>query len=176
MKLIETVTLGSAASLIVFNSLPTTFTDLYITCSLRGTESAVTTSVYLTFNGGAQGSVFSQRWLEGNGSSVSSGSYTSAGQVYPFYTSGASSTSNTFGNGAIYIPNYTASASRSITSEGGSENNGTTVRMEIGAGLFASTAAISFITIGVGSGNFVTGSTVSLYGITKGSDGIVTTS
>lgn len=171
MTLIQTVTLASANTLIVLNSIPQTYTDLYLTVSARTDQTAATSSCYITFNGGAQGAVFSQRWLNGDGGAVNSGSYSSIGQMYPFYVSGGSSTSNTFGNGSIYIPNYTATASRSISADGATENNATAQRMEINAGIFAATAAISFITIGSGGGNFVTGSTVSLYGITKGSGG-----
>jgi hypothetical protein len=122
----------------------------------------------MTINGGAQGSVLSQKWVNGNGSSAASSGYTSIGQIYPFYIPGSSATSNTFGNGEIYISNYASTTKyKSILSEGVTENNATDARAELGAILFASNAAISSILFGPGAGSFVQYSTAILYGISK---------
>jgi hypothetical protein len=162
-----TVGAGGTAS-ISFTSIPSTYTDLCIKISARTTDANIAQSMYMTVNGGAQGSVLSQLWLVGDGTSVASGTYSSIGLVYPFYIPGSSATSNTFGNGEIYISNYASTTiSKSMSTDGVTENNATTVRLELGALLFGSNTAISSLLLGPGAGNFVQYSTFTLYGISK---------
>lgn len=176
MKLIESKTLGTAAAQIEFTSIPQTFTDLVLLASLRNASGD---EVFLRLNGDTGGN-YSWRRLQGNGSGVSSDSQASFGGYNAFFyftyaSTGPSETANTFGNGQLYIPNYTGSTTKSLSSDAVNENNGTTARQAITAGLYNNTAAITSIAI-TGNGNYAIGSTVSLYGILKGSDGIVTTS
>ena len=77
----------------------------------------------------------------------------------------------------MYIPNYTGSTNKSISVDSVTENNATNNLMNIQAGLWSNTAAItSILFTSDTAGGFLAGSTISLYKITKGSDGIVTTS
>jgi len=165
MKLIATQTLTSTQPSITFSSIPQNFTDLYITTSVRSDRSdgALSAGFGLTFNGSATG--VSGRFLYGDGSSRSGGT---SGTFLGLATS-ASSTSNTFGNGAVYIPNYNSSSNKSFSVDSVSENNGTTADQALHAGLWANTAAITSIGFYFSPGgsaiNFVAGSTISLYGI-----------
>jgi hypothetical protein len=172
MQLIETKTLGAAAALIEFTSIPQTFTDLLLLISARGTNASTEVEGFLTFNGSSAD--FSSRVLYGNppgGNAVSfTGGYT-AGPI-----SANSSTANTFANTSVYIPNYSGSANKSFSVDSVNENNATTAFTFIVSGLWSNTAAITSIGIQATPGNLNTGTTASLYGITKGSDGIVTTS
>jgi hypothetical protein len=90
---------------------------------------------------------------------------------------GSGSTSNTFSNLSVYIPNYTGSTAKGVSIDSVTENNGTNAFQVIAAHLTNSTSAVTSIGFfSTTSSSFLTGTTISLYGITKGSDGIVTTS
>jgi hypothetical protein len=170
MQLIETKTLGTAAASITFTSIPQDGTDLVLLISGRTARASEVDGIALAFNGSSAS--FSARRLFGSGSSA----FSDTVNGHPFF-SGASSTSNTFGNTTIYIPNYTASINKAFSVDGAHENNATLSYQGMSAGLWSNTAAIT--EIGVSSevaSNLQVGSTISLYKITKGSDGIVTTS
>jgi hypothetical protein len=169
MKLIESKTLGSTQNAIEFTSIPQDGTDLVILCSVRTTNSGAT-GVYISFNGST--SSFSARYLDGNGSSVSSGTLAR----YAGNATDAAHTSNTFSNIMTYIPNYTGSTNKSYSTDSVTENNGTGAYQDLVAGLWSNTAAITSLAIASSPGDLVAGSIISLYKITKGSDGIVTTS
>ena len=169
MKLIETKTLTVAAASIEFTSIPQDGTDLVFLLSGRTDRNAQGDDVYVAFNGLTTG--FSARYLQGNGSSASSGT------LARFFCNitGATNTANTFSSAGIYIPNYSGSANKSYSSDYVQENNTTANTIGILAGLWSNTAAITSITITLATGpNFIAGSTASLYKVTKGSDGIVT--
>jgi hypothetical protein len=116
-------------------------------------------------------------YLQGNGSGTSTSLTTS---VPDFFGSGGNTTSNTFGSGSIYIPNYTASTNKYLSMDFVSENNATgafsAMARTVSALWSNSTAVSSFQLVADGSDNLAVGTTVSIYGILKGTDGIVTTS
>ena len=171
MKLIETKTLGAAAASIEFTSIPQTYTDLVVLVSCRTTTASVGGLLDLTFN--SQTSNRSSRNLLGDGASTSSATSTAmrGGRF-----NGATSTSNTFSNSYLYIPNYAGASAKTSSVDGVIENNATDTRMDIVANLWNDTSAITSIKFTEPGGDLVAGSTISLYGILKGSDGIVTTS
>lgn len=171
MTLIETKTLVSSAASIEFTSIPQTFTDLMLLVSLRGTTAQIYTLTELRFNGSNTGN--SSRTLEGSGSAASS--QILATYIYPNAGNGANSTSNTFSNHSIYVPNYAGSTNKSVSIDAVLENNATTAYAALVAGLWSNTAAITSLAI-LTSDLFVAGSSISLYGITKGTDGIVVVS
>jgi len=171
MKLIETKTLSSSQSAIEFTLIPQTFTDLVILTSTR--DLATTGTIYLNFNGIFTG--YTMRRLNSSGSGSNSDS-PSTTEVY-WNGTGTNETANTFGNGAVYITNYTSSTNKSVSVDGVLESNSATyigAQMSIVAGMWSNSAPITTIRLGSNSG-FAIGTMVSLYGITKGSDGITTT-
>ena len=174
MKLIESKTLGTAQASIEFTSIPQTFTDLVFLISGRSSRSSVIAEVSISLNSSTSG--FTNRRLFGTGSSVSSDANSASGRGIAF-VSGASTTSDTFGNSSIYIPNYTAAVNKSLSSDSVYENNATEAHQALFAGLWSNTDAINTVGFTLQDAtNWVAGSTISLYGILKGSDGIVTTS
>jgi hypothetical protein len=175
MKLIESKTLGTAAASIEFTSIPQSFTDLVLLVSGRGNSGSGSTQLQIQFNGTGS-SQYSDRTLGGSGSAAYTSSRTSQNVIFTTVIPLASYTANTFSNASIYIPNYTAAVNKSVSTDGVLENNATAANLEIVAGLWANTAAITTINLQAGGTQFDTGSMVSLYGILKGSDGIVTTS
>jgi len=165
---IQTIELGaSGASTISFNSIPQTFTDLVIRLSLRSTRTGFPSATYISFNSTGYNSA--GRVFYATGSDRGSYGFTDGtiGAV-----SSAASTSNTFSNSEIYIPNYSSSGSKSYSVDYVFENNATAAEMGIIAGVWANSAPITNIDIDDFSTNsFVQYSSASLYGIRRGSDG-----
>ena len=166
MTLISSYTVGSGGSTnIDFTSIPSTYTDLVLKYSLRGTTEN-TFYVYVTFNNSS--SNLSSKNVNGNASVNSSGlsyNYSStfqdiAGQdVYVW-------TSSTFSNGEMYIPNYAGSSYKSISMDSVTENNATSAYNSLTAGLWSSVSAINRITLRSGTTDtFAQFSTAYLYGV-----------
>lgn len=162
---IATTTVGAGgASSVTFSSIPQVYTDLLIKASARtdATPGVAVNNITAQFNG-VTSSSYSEKGLGGNGSSAYSQSY-SRTVVGVGLANSSSSTSNTFGNTDIYIPNYTSSNYKSTSADGVTENNATASWVEMDAGLFSNTSPISSITLTSG-GNFLQYSTFTLYGI-----------
>jgi len=160
MTLISAQTLGSSVSSVTFSSIPSTYTDLKLVMSVRGTQAQVYTGGKIEFNGVTTG--YSLRQLYGSGSAAFSGT-TSA---IPFDATGSTATANTFNNCEIYIPNYLSSNNKSLSLDLVTENNATEAYTELYAGLWSNSAAITSILITANSTfNWVANSTFYLYGI-----------
>jgi hypothetical protein len=158
-KLIETVTVGSGgAANIEFTSIPQTYTDLLLLCSLDQSNSSVV--VDIRFNG--LSTDLSSRLLLGNGSVASS---TSASALRSYGTNPSDFTASIFSNMSIYISNYAGSANKSVSIDAVTENNATEAFCNFTAGLWSASAAITQITLIASGGNMVQHSSVSLYGI-----------
>ena len=159
-KLIQKIVLGSNAADITFSDIPSTYTDLYIVASARTTRNDAGV-LALRFNGSTTG--YSNRFLEGNGSSAAS--YTDTDAII---VCGATSTSNTFGSVEIYIPNYAGSTNKSASITSVQETNASGAFIRAHAFLWSNTAAITSVKIQDNtSTNIVSGSAFFLYGITK---------
>jgi hypothetical protein len=126
----------------------------------------------LTFNNNATTSNYQQKALRGDGSTAASYQYNNVRPDILIVSSvpDASATSSTFGNQQIYIPNYTSTASKSISIDSVAENNATLGNQQIVAGVFNQAAGITSLKFTCGA-NFAQYSTASLYTVTKGSGG-----
>lgn len=153
---------GAGAANISFTSIPATYTDLILQCSLRDNTGNVGNFANISLN--SSGTGFTSRYVNGNGSTTSSGS--GFGQLIIEYN-GNSSTANTFGSGEIYFPNYRSSNNKSYSGTSVTENNATTAYADMAAGLWSNTAAITTITLTPNTGSFVQYSTATLYGISN---------
>jgi hypothetical protein len=162
--LINSATIGSGgASGINFTSIPQTYTDLMILLSGRSgrTDSAqevVSIGINGTYNN------LSGIRLGSSGSSAFSG----IGSIDYFSVSATNNaTSSTFGNASIYFPNYAnTSYYKSISADGVNENNGAEVTLQLAAGLWSFTSAITEINLKPQSGtNWQQYTTAYLYGI-----------
>ena len=171
---IQTVELTSAQASISFNSIPQDYDDLIIMASL---QNATGNEVFVRFNGDS-GANYSWRRLQGSGTAAISDANTTYGAPYNsfFYFMYASTITsggaNIFGNGQLYIPNYSGNMVKSISSDAVNEINATNAYQAIVAGLWNNTSPITRISIS-GNGNYVAGSSISLYGVKRGSDGVV---
>jgi hypothetical protein len=161
---IATVTVGSGgANSIEFTSIPGTYTDLVLKVSGRSNTSTAQ-GIFFSLNGST--SSRSTRDISGDGSSASSGSATDG------YTGGTilgtGATASTFGNTEFYFPNYAGSTNKSFSLDTVAETNATTAYVNLAAGLWSNTAAITSIKLTIGSTaahDFVQYSTATLYGI-----------
>ena len=166
-ELISSVTVGSGgAASIDFTSIPSTYTDLCLKLSLRGTVSGdLQDNSLLRFNDSASG--YSAKLLYGQGSGTpGSDAGSSTSLLTAEYHPGGAATINTFGNTEIYIPNYAGSNYKSVSSDLVIENNGTSTFMGIHAGLWSNTAAINKISlIAISGDSYAQYSTAYLYGV-----------
>jgi hypothetical protein len=159
--LIERKELTSTASSIEFSSIPQFYTDLMLLLSTR--SDGTNHTLYVQFNGVTTG--YTARRLEGNGLGANSNAYSDS---FFAYSGGSGQTANTFGNVSLYIPNYTSSVAKSVSSDSVDENNGTLATQFLTAGLWNNTAPITSVRIDpVIDSNLVAGSSVSLYGINR---------
>lgn len=170
----KTVLTGSQAS-VTFSSIPSTYTDLLVVFSVRGDatyEANNGDAMAMRINGSSTAQ-YSVTYVTGQGSATSSGRRTTGNadsfiRVY----GGAnydSATANTFSSGEIYIPNYTGSTNKPISTSSVFENNSATVNaIYAQAQLWGNTSAITSLEFTYtfnASSRFVSGSRFDLYGI-----------
>ena len=163
-ELIDSVVLGSDTATVTFSSIPGTFDDLHVVASARTNRASNTwADTRIRFNGAANDTNLSGRYLQGTGSAASSGTtaYAWLGDV-----TASTATANTFASLEIYIPNHGGGTNKSYSSTCAHETNSSTAYLAVVAGLWSDTSAITSLTL-VPVGSFVTGSSFYLYGITK---------
>jgi hypothetical protein len=162
--LLERTELNASAASVTFANIPQSgYTDLKIVVSNRLNSSGANI-LGIKFNGVTTGYTF--RFLQGEGSVAGSGGGTSTPGGWAGLTQPNTYTANTFSSNEIYIPNFTSSNFKSWTADGTTENNATLSYIELIAGLWSNTAAITSIElIDLGGSSFLANSTFSLYGI-----------
>jgi hypothetical protein len=165
-ELISSQTLGTAVASVTLSSIPSTYRDLVLRCSVRlsGTGGSVD-SFYIYPNAVTTGSLYSNTRIQGEGTSLTSGRTSNSNAALNAATTQDGATSNTFGSTEIYFPSYTVAINKPISIADVAENNSATVNL-VGAkaALFRSTTAISSIRIDTDS-TFMIGSSFYLYGL-----------
>jgi hypothetical protein len=159
-EIIDKVTLTSTQASITFSSIPGTYTDLLVKLSARTDWSNGINADGILIRPNSSSTNMTARRLTGSGSTADSDT-----NIGPITTANASSTSNTFGNSEIYIPNYAGSTNKSMSIDGVSESNTTTTYLGLFANLWSNTSVISSLQILGQNGSFVSGSSFYLYGI-----------
>jgi hypothetical protein len=161
---IATTTLGTASATFTLGSIPSTYTDLRLVIVGKGNGGEIYPEGY--FNGVTTGQLYSNTWLQGNGST-------------------ATSTRNTFQNsfslGAPQYPNntiftfitidifsYAGSTFKTLLTTVSTDKNGTGGVANI-VSVFRSTSALTSITITDGGAavGWAVGTTATLYGILR---------
>lgn len=155
--------LSSSQRTITFSSIPSTYTDLLLSCSSKSDYSSTTMVIRININ--SSSSNLTSRLIDSYGS----GQYTTTDTTWIYSTtgSGTSTLTNAFGNAEIYIPNYAGSNKKPITVTYASELNESGTSLGVLASLFNSTSAITTISLTPdnASANFASGSRFDLYGI-----------
>ena len=138
----STVGAGGAAD-ITFSSIANTWTDLVLDLSLRSNRASVVDGISIRFNNDTTSGNYSSRRLYGDGSGTNSD--VNNCEAMPF-ADGANATASTWGNAYFYIPNYASTTTyKSISVDGVSETNATTIYAGLAAGLWSSNSAITSI-------------------------------
>ena len=159
--LIASVTVGSGgAGTISFTSIPSTYTDLCLKYSVRSNNSNTLDYVYINFN--SNGYNASMRYIQGSGSAVNSGNEATG---YLGTIDGNTATASTFSSNEVYIPNYTGSTNKSFSVDSVQETNASAAYMQLLAGLWSNSSAITSITMKPDVNSFLQYSTATLYGI-----------
>lgn len=162
--LLERIELNATAASVTFSNIPQSgYTDLKVVVSARCDAAYERRVVQLQFNGATTN--YSDRYLQGYNGTAGSGTNTGGTYIELRDIDGATATSNTFSNMEIYVPNYTSSNYKSVSTDGVTETNGALAMNAFTASLWSSTSAISSITLTPGNGSFVQYSTFSLYGL-----------
>jgi hypothetical protein len=168
--LISSNVLASSAASVTFSSIPATYTDLVLRISARSDNTGYTYPSYLrfTFNSNTSSVYsFTQLYAQDAVAASNRGSNQTGNQGYG--TPSNAGTSNTFSSVEIYIPSYTASQSKPLSSFGVTENNSTNfATIGAAANLFRDNTAVSSIQITDNSSfNFLSTSSFYLYGISN---------
>jgi hypothetical protein len=160
-----TVTAAGGAANIEFTSIPSTYDDLVVKFSLRSARSGTwRDGMKVSFNGST--SNFTYRMLEATGGGTP-GSY-SASDGMVGNIPAATATASTFGSFELYVPNYKGSTNKSYSGDSTQPNNSSNDQtLNMVAGLWSNTAAITSLRITADNGNLVQYSTATLYGISK---------
>jgi hypothetical protein len=167
--LIATVAPTSSASILDFDNIPATYTDLRLVMSARSANEAnAWIGGNISINGAAANSgVTFQRFLSySTGGSFTNITDTSAGG-WGMYN-GTSTTANTYSANVMYFPNYAWTNQKQAYFYGANTNGSSQASLIIrNAANMTTTSPISRLTLSAGSNVFTTGSVASLYGILK---------
>ena len=163
--LINSTSLSTTAASVTFSSIPATYDDLVLQVSARNDQATVEANFNLRVNGLAT-SEYSNTYIRGNGSAASSSRSSGAGNLNYLRQNGSSSTSNTFASLEIYIPKYTSSAKKPVSTVSIVEDNASAAYIIANAGLIDLTSAVTSIVLSnAAAAVFQSGSTFWLYGI-----------
>jgi hypothetical protein len=162
-ELIETQILGSATSEIVFSSLATyasTYKHLQVRFAARSSSAAI--NLRMRINGNT-GSNYAWHYLEGNGSSVASGSGATQTQMS---LGVVATTANQFSPGVIDIlDSYSTTKNKTVRAFQGAQS-GANSWVSLTSGFYNSTDSITSVTLIAGpSDTWTSASRFSLYGI-----------
>lgn len=157
--LINSTTLSSTQSAVTFSSIPATYTDLVLVCSLIGTAS---TSADVQFNGDT-GSNYSYTVLDGGAGTASTLRQlnTTRTQLVGWSSNFGSSTSPS--PAIMHVNDYSNTTTFKPVLVRSTAYGASTSCVDLFSGLWRNTSAINSITINASS--FASGSTFKLYGI-----------
>lgn len=166
---IATTTVGAGGTgSISFTSIPGTYTDLLVKISARTNRNVADGDDLKVVVNDSTSSIYNNIRLYGNGTGVGGDSLSSTNNAYIGMATSANQTASTFGSTEFYFANYASSNSKGMLSDGLSENNATTALSTLGVWLWASSSAITKITISPYNGtSFDQYSTFTLYGISN---------
>ena len=160
-KLIQSYTVPTSAATVTLDSIPSTYTDLHLVCSLRSDYSSALNNAYAYFNANDGGRAL---FIYGDGTTVGNINI-NYNESYIGPINAATSTSNTFTSYSLYIPSYLSSNYKSSSQDSTTENNATDARAVLAARLWEYTAAVTSITFRLQFSTYAVGSTFYLYGI-----------
>jgi hypothetical protein len=155
---IATQTVGTAVATVSFTSIPQTYTDLVLI--INGANTTGNQDATIQFNSDTAAN-YSNTTLRGNGTTASGARSSSATFIYLDSQSGLTTTSGGYTN-ICNIMNYANTTTyKTLIARGNNAATG----VDLIAGLWRSTSAITQFIVTCTTSTFVSGSTFTLYGI-----------
>lgn len=165
----STTVSGTSTVTVNFSSIPQTYTDLVLRVSARTNRSSAVDELMLRFNSDSATN-YSATHMTANSGTATSQQVSNNTSTRFISINGNTTTSSTFSNTEIYIPNYTGTANKPISIGTVVENNDTTNYFVRGvANLYRGSSAITSIScqsyFDPGVLYFIADSSFYLYGI-----------
>lgn len=158
-ELIQHQKLESTASAITFTNIPQTYSDLYVSVSIRSTNGD--DGLFFKFNNTTSNTSWRNILGYGTGTlSQAGGGWLAAGGV-------RSVTSNTFTNITINVPNYGSNLPKLASVDSTSEETGSNGYQFLLANLWNDTAAVNRIDLYLQTAQLAAGSSATLYGVNR---------
>ena len=164
---IQTYTLGSSQASVTFSSIPSTYKHLQVRIISRTDRSANEfDGSNIRFNSDS-GSNYAYHRLFGDGSTVTSDSFSTQTSGYVGTTMGGGGITNAFSCAIIDVLDYAnTNKNKTVRTLSGRDNNASSGSINFASSLWMNTSAITSITILTSVGpNFVANSSFALYGI-----------
>lgn len=163
----QTVGAGGASS-VVFNNIPSIYTDLKLLISARSTSGygagVPSLAIKVIYNNDSSESLYSSTWA----AYVGPGSGRYSGAAWAGWLNSSNSLASSFSSNEVYIPNYTSSSFKQTLTESAVESNETTnLYLSMHGQLYRNASAINSVKFVPELGNFAQYSTFTLYGIKK---------
>lgn len=164
-ELVSSNVLTTAASSVTFSAIPSTYTDLVLRASARGSDSGNNAPFNIQINGDTGSNYSRIRTYGYNGTAYSNLSASATAYVDSAFFNLGTTTADTFASIELYIPNYLSTASKQISGSNAMENNATTAINDMHAVLYRGTSPVTSLAFIHASGDYVAGSSFYLYGI-----------
>jgi hypothetical protein len=176
--LLESIILTQTATSITFDNLPSSgYTDLKIMMSVRGSSgNSNYEPIGYRINGTAPNGVYKSSGANGSatvdfGAVNDTFTASTAGGTWSRLSSSGTqpggTTTSHYSSDEFNLFNYRSSVDKSWSYDTAFENNSTTSYLEMTAGRFTSSTAVTSIAFALRDGSFVAGSTFALYGIAE---------
>lgn len=151
---LQTITLGSSASEVVFSDFPQTFRDLVLVFSGDGTSGGADIAIRLNND---TGSNYNRVFMIGNGSTTASGTSSNVSRMDAMSAANGRQLTLT-----AHIMDSSASDKHKTVLTRDNDSG-----FQVGARAFrwANTAAVTSVQVLVSAGSFTSGTTISLYGV-----------
>lgn len=166
MGCVADTTLGGSAASIDITGLPTSYALMMLFLYLRGDTASTGVTNQIRFNNDS-GSNYSAEYIQGSGSNASSAENLAQSSMDWGVFPAASSPANSFGSGILVIPHYAGATNHKacvgLTVSRSNTTTQTTTARTQGGVWFATSAAISRVTLTPSAGNWVSGSRVTIY-------------
>ena len=167
--LISSNVLSSSAASVTFSSIPATYTDLVIRASVRGDSAAAAVNMKVLLNNDTTTN-YSGTSVYNSGTTGDSLQVSNTASPYSGLINADTSTSNTFSNIEIYIPDYLSTTSKPFNTAFAPESNttgGVGYSNWVSAQLYRGTSAVTRIDLILNGGNLMATSSFYLYGISN---------
>lgn len=158
---VQSVTLSSTQATVTFTSISGAYTDLVLVLNPIA-NTATNSYPFMRFNSDS-GANYGRTFIRANGTSASTDK--APNETLAYLIGGNVVQTDSAFNGIVHINNYSNTTTNKNWLARTNSATGTNAGIEVTAGMWRSTSAITSIAITCGDNSFVSGSTFTLYGI-----------